>query len=1016
MVSRISALFRAVAFISAVFFILTPYTLAQNFNVRTYTTDEGLSHNNVRAMVRDSSGFLWLATWDGLSRFDGHDFRNYFHSANDTSSIPFFSVFDLALDRFNNLWLLTDGREVVKYNRAMDNFTIVRRIGETTLSHVHFINTDRSGYLWITTDSLLIRCEQDLKQSRHFKVFNEAGKQMIFSDWPGYVSPLNESELWIAGAVTRKYHKSGDDRFILDDEFPVQRSTSVRFIDFDFKTWYRHYISPDGTSWLFSNLGLFRLNKSTGIFNEYHGAINDQMFSGEPVFTWGWPDDGIYLFYTSSWQLLHIPENITHMPGATYSGEPSSIWISSLTRTGVYLGLKHIIFTRDFFINKIFTDKDSAAPVVYSVAIDKYQNIFAGLRGYNHIVRFTPDGRMYDFDQLPDELSRKGMHVRSIHPVAKGLWISYFGCLLQFYNYDTGNFRNYFPSANTTRTILPYGKGVLIGTTCLLYFEPATSHTDTLWRYNGTEGIFKLYCDEEGIIWGPGAHGRLLRYDPVKKTGSVISLTTNKCNIEDVISGSDGDLWLALLGEGVCRINRKNGLFKYYTTSDGLSNNTTYNLLRDKSGYIWVSTNAGISRINPSNNKIETFGPTDGLKISEFNSGAKFETGSGEFIFGGMGGFVRFHPDSLKENKTDNRSRIILTGLEVSGSPFLPDGALNESDTIIFRKGDDDFHLTFSTSDFINSDKIIYRYRLSGVNKGWIETGHRNRNINYANLLPGWYRLKIQATDSHGSWKISKQLVLRITPKFFESLIFIIVCSLLVLLSVALAIYFYIRNMREKNMQKLDEMKLHSLRGQMNPHFIFNSLNSINYFISNNDRLSANRYIADFSRLIRSILSNMGSNFIPVGDEISSIEDYLRIEHLRFRDKFDYNFNLSAMEGKHNLEVSPGIAQPFIENAIWHGMRPLEKRKGFLSITLVPTATCIKCIIKDNGIGRSASIKKRNHYSEHKSRGISLVTERLLLTSKLNRVNYKLEITNLDDSKAETGTKVEVDIPVKIKG
>jgi streptogramin lyase len=1011
---------RAPAIILLIYLSLCPVQIliGQNFNLSSYTTNEGLPHNNVRAITRDSVGYLWLATWDGLSRFDGHDFKNYYHSSSDTSSIPFFSVYDLYTDRNDNLWLLTDWSQVVKYNRVSDNFTIVKSIGGAVLNHVMQMNTDQQGYLWIVTDSTLIRWDDKTRQSSIYNLFDKSGNRIIIKTWPGSVNPSGNSELWFTGYSAMKFIKAGEDRFILEAEYPVRRNLSGKIIDFDFRNYYKYYKSPSGISWIFSNLGLFRLDEKSGCFNEYHGSPPCNELAGQSTFNWGWMDDGIYTFNCSNQRLIHIPAAMSRMPGAILSDGSSSLWFSSVTASGVAQGFKHAVFTKGFFRNRLFLDKDSAAPAVYSVVMDKNRDILVGLRGYDHIIRFTPDGVWHDIDFLPDDLFRKALHVRSIQPVKNGFWIGYFSQLLQFYDNNTQQFKNFFPPANTLRAILPEKDNcVFIGTNDLLLFNASTNHTDTLWKSGTNLNIFKLFLDEEGILWGPSARGRLLRYDTASHKGSVIQLTTYKCNIEDVIPGDDGDLWLALLGEGVCRYSRTSGSFKYYTTSDGLSNNTTYNLLRDKSGYIWVSTNSGISRINPSSGKIKAFGPTDGLSISEFNSGAKFKTPDGQFIFGGMGGFVSFYPDSLKEdNLTGQKNGIILTGLEVSGSPFYPEKPLEVSDTIIFRKGDDNFHITFSDNDFINTDKIIYRYKLSGINRAWIETGARNRNINYSNLSPGWYRLTIEATDANGDWTTSRSLILRITPVFFKTLFFIILSVVLVTASIALAIYFFIRNIKEKEIRKQDELKLQSLRGQMNPHFIFNSLNSINYFISNNDRLSANRYVADFSRLIRSILANTGSNFIPLRDEMSSIEDYLRIEHLRFRDKFDYAIDITALDRINDVEVSPGIVQPFIENAIWHGVRGLEKRKGMITIKFFPGNECIRCIIEDDGIGRVASLMKRGVSDRHKSRGISLVSERLLLTGKLKRTNYRLEISDLDESKAETGTKVEVDIPANKKG
>jgi len=199
----------------------------------------------------------------------------------------------------------------------------------------------------------------------------------------------------------------------------------------------------------------------------------------------------------------------------------------------------------------------------------------------------------------------------------------------------------------------------------------------------------------------------------------------------------------------------------------------------------------------------------------------------------------------------------------------------------------------------------------------------------------------------------------------------------------------------------------------MNPHFIFNSLNSINYFISQNDRLSANRYIADFSRLIRSFLGNLSKEFVPFERELESLRDYLQLEHLRFGDKFDYSIEIHEGLDAERLLVFPGMVQPFIENAVWHGVRGLVNQKGIVTITFLPGGDDhILCIVEDDGIGRKLAEARENREHGRKSRGIGIVTERLRIINQIRKSNLRLTIEDRFPDQEETGTKVSIEIPM----
>lgn len=1001
-------------FISSVILMISVFSAeGQNFTINNFTTRDGIPHNNVRTIVRDSTGYLWIGTWDGLSRFDGNTFKNYFHSPGDTSSLPFFSVHWLCLDRMNNLWILTDWGQVVKYNRASDNFSVVKNIGAISIERANSISTDEEGNLIILTNTEIISWNTGNGNLQIYGLQDQNHQPYDFKNIMCSASLLNNSELWVAGSEILKFGRDGK-KFSLQKEYRLLSKQPDKAFDFDFHNWFSFYKSKSGKNWIFSNIGLYKLDEDSDCFREYLSQIPANEFSGRKLFYWGCRDQGIFIYNSSQKKISHIPFRITKMPCAIFP-DNNIVWFSCATTSGIALGISQLVFTPDYFRNYLINDKDSVAREVCSVIMDRDRNIWTGVRGYDHVVLYDTGNSVRKIDKHTVKPGNETLNIRAMLPEQDGIWIGLNGRLLQFYDYNNKNFTNYYPGVSSLRVIASDKSGnIYIAADNLYSFHPKTRTLDLLWQSGKTDGIFKIFPDKNGIIWCAMANSRLLKYNTQTSESKIIDLSKYKCDIEDVIQGDDGILWLAILGEGVCRYEIKSGSCRFYTTSSGLSNNTAYSLLRDKSGNIWVSTNNGISRINPYTEQIKNFGITDGLGISEFNSGAKFISSDDDFFFGGMGGFVRFSPDSVTVSEAhEQQQKIMLTGLEVSGLPrFLP-RSLDESDTIIFNTGENNFHLTFSSSDFANSDNTLYRYKLSGLNKTWIKTGAFNRNINYANLKPGWHQLTIEATDANGNWSHSKNLMIRMTPYFYQTLFFIIVVPSLLLLTFILSIVFYIRNLKQKAEQMQNQLKLAALRGQMNPHFIFNSLNSINYFISNNDRLSANRYIADFSRLIRSLLTNIMNDFIPVNDEISSIEDYLRIEHLRFGDQFDYEIKKNEAGNLPGTEICPGLVQPFIENAIWHGVRPLEKRKGMIRINFISSGeNFITCIIEDDGIGRKASFSRKDNNGNHKSKGISIVKERLQIRGKIMGTSFRLEINDLFPDRVETGTKVEVEIPI----
>ena len=229
----------------------------------------------------------------------------------------------------------------------------------------------------------------------------------------------------------------------------------------------------------------------------------------------------------------------------------------------------------------------------------------------------------------------------------------------------------------------------------------------------------------------------------------------------------------------------------------------------------------------------------------------------------------------------------------------------------------------------------------------------------------------------------------------------------LLVLVITATYYIYRNAMKTKRVGQL--LALKSLRSQMNPHFIFNALNSVNQFVALNDERAANKFLAEFSKLMRMVLDNSQKEFISMREEQEMIALYLKLEHYRFRDQFDYGFEIDPSLDLDELEIPPMLIQPYIENAIWHGLR-YKKEKGHLQVNIYQNGDGIKISIEDNGIGRVESARlKTDNQKKKNSVGLKNTLERIAIINQVYHTNYKIKITDLNEDLS--GTCVEILTP-----
>jgi len=317
--------------------------------------------------------------------------------------------------------------------------------------------------------------------------------------------------------------------------------------------------------------------------------------------------------------------------------------------------------------------------------------------------------------------------------------------------------------------------------------------------------------------------------------------------------------------------------------------------------------------------------------------------------------------------------------------------------------------------------KTKYRYKFIGTDTSWHYT--KATHLEFPDLTPDLYTLTINASDSQGNWSKHKVMVsFFIVKPWYKKALFIVSEIMLLLIITITVIRYYIRQKHKKNRAALTikralleakekqlEAEKKMFMAQVNPHFIFNSLNSIQKFILNSKPEQAYTYIEKFSKLIRNILVNSKNELVDIGEDIENLKTYLELEQLRFKDKLEVD--LMVNEGMvHEGKIPAMLIQPYVENAIWHGLMP-KNEKGKLTIRYHITDDYVKVDIEDNGIGRIASLQNSQH-KKGTSSGMMLTEERLKLYAQKINMSYAILVEDLYENNIATGTLITIKIPI----
>ena len=425
---------------------------------------------------------------------------------------------------------------------------------------------------------------------------------------------------------------------------------------------------------------------------------------------------------------------------------------------------------------------------------------------------------------------------------------------------------------------------------------------------------------------------------------------------------------------------------------------------------ICVLYSNGLLLIDYEKNKQFKLGLSDGM-ITVFNSSVACVN---NILFIGAIDYLQYMPLDAAINNQLSR-RCYLSDIQLFNKPVITDSLPEFLHSLKLQHDQNFITLTFSCTEFEQPERLEYRYKLDGIDKDWVYANYLHRTISYNNLKPDNYIFHAAVKNPDGKWSDdSVSLIINITPAYWQTNWFKIFSFISVLIITWWLIIWRVKAVRKQEQSKskhekeMLELEAKALRAQMNPHFIFNCMNSIKSLIQQKDEDKAVSYLTTFSKLLRTILQNSDKREITLFDEIETSRLYTQLESMRFGKKFSYQFVIDETIDLKSIRVPALIMQPFIENAIWHGIVPKEEG-GNITVTVKIAGNAICCVIDDDGIGREMSKqnKFKGEYSTHQSKGVHLTQTRLDLDNALNQRNAMVETTDKKDANGNsTGTTV----------
>jgi ligand-binding sensor domain-containing protein len=968
---------------------LQNFSRAHSYHFRSYSVDDGMPFVQVFTIYQDSRGNLWMGAYGGLSRFNGLSFQNY----SPLNGLPNHWVNAITEYGDNTLWIGTiEGLATLKH----EVFTTYTTNDGLPSNFISCLLRDERNNLFVGTD-------KGLAQYNNGKFV----KLQIDPNFPDlavlcfYEEP-NAGKIWIG--TTEGVYEFTNGKFT-QQHFPNFYENDIRAINKDRNgrivcgtqdgmfilenQVFRQFIPPDGTEvpminamvtdisgvlWIGAQNGLYSFDGSKFEYTKLSDDVNAEkiisVYNDYENNVWLGTASGLFRFRGKGFVSYGTHDGLlgNFIFGIT-EDQSGNLWVCSDEKG---------VFRYDGKTFTGYTKKDG-------MPADKTNAVYTLENG--NVLVGTSDGLVHIVNNKVAKVytTKDGLHNDSVNVIYRDthgtLWLG-------------GN--NGITHVSSDWKFTPYRIDV-----------PPNAPKPDVWC---------MLEDSKGNFWVGTYLGGLYTFSNGTFTRKDTELKFSGNSYFGISEDSHGNLFYASL-DGVF-IKTKNGIDSI-REQHGLNSDLVYTMGVDrKKENLWIGTNQGINRFdltayaNAGTKNVYTFGKEEGFTGVECNTNGIYEEDDGTMWFGTVNGLIKYNPKEYRSNPYYTKTSITSIALGFTDT-ILPAN-------VILNYDENSVSFEYIGICFSNPSKVQYRYMLEGFETEFCPPT-KERIARYPNIPSGTYTFKVISCNNEGLWNNDPaSFTFTIATPIWKKTWFLVCVSLLVTALLLLAIFTRIRQIKDRERKESETRvalagnELKALRAQMNPHFMFNSLNSIQHFILTNKANDAGKYLNKFARLMRMILNNSDKSQITIREEVEYLQLYIELEAMRFDNKFDWTIDIADNIEIDYIEIPAMLLQPYIENAILHGLTPL-KSPGHLELSMRMQGNNLLCRIKDNGIGREKAREMRqlSNRKDHRSLGMKITSDRLELINNLHGSQLSMTITDLkhEDGNA-AGTQVDIFIPV----